>query len=237
MNLADFKISIKEVEKLLKRLELLRMKGIKSLNDDGVSYAFKNASQGSNYFNVFNIGLENYDYDFLLFDQSFFQFEFNYINDGTYEIRYAFFQNPFEYKTYKEFIQDIIFDDDEKNIDEVGELFIEEYNQFLSEQEINSNYTTIRYDSDFFNYKPLVHSVSHIHIGHANNIRIPINKIISPLMFTLFVVKHVFYYQWKEMVTNDIDFVKNALEIGLKSAVNLSVDHWCENEGLELFLS
>ncbi len=237
MNISSFNISLSEAEKFFKKLELFRMKGIKSINLDGVSSSFKNASQEESYFNAYNIGLGNYDYDFLLNDQSFFQFEFKE-NDSFIDIRYAFFQNPVNYKTYAEFLQ---YEIEEGNLNEtpeqIGSLLEEEYNQFLNEQEINSNHTTIRYDSDFSNYTPLIHSVSHLHIGHRNNIRIPINKTITPLMFVLFVIKNVYYYEWKKIVSKDKAYLKQTFNKGLNGSIILKRDKWILNEELELFLT
>lgn len=53
-------------------------------------------------------------------------------------------------------------------------------NQFLNEQSLSNQYTVMRYDYDQKGYRPLIHAVSHLHIGFNNNVRIPLNKVISP---------------------------------------------------------
>jgi len=237
MNIADFIISLSEVEKTLKSFDLFRMRGIKSINGDGVSPQFKLASIKDDYINAYTEGLRYNDYDFLLNDQSYFQFEFKK-TDSFIDIRYAFFHNPINYITYSEYIQEQLktFGMMESP-EEIGTLLEEEYNQFLNEQDLKLNYTTIRYDSDYGNYKPLVHSVSHIHIGHSNNMRIPINKIISPLNFVLFTIKHVYYQEWKGKVKTDLDYIKERMAISKHGEQNLPNHIWDEMEKIELYLN
>lgn len=237
MNESQFNISVNNAYKFLKHCNLFRMKGIKSLVEHGVSDEFKEASQGGKYYDAYTKGLENYDYDVLLMDQSFFQFEYLHKQDCD-EIRYAFFQNPIDFISYKEYLEiDPVCSSLDESIDEIGDIFYGEYQQFLDEQEMNSVYTTIRYDSDLSNYLPLIHSVSHIHIGHNNNVRIPINKLISPLRFVAYVVKHVYYYLWKDLVSNDLVYLKSILEESNHGCQLLDGSKWNSVEELELYLT
>lgn len=235
ISLEAFNKSVNDVERLLKKMEFLRMRGTKCINKVGVSASFKAASQNDNYIKTYFTGLENYDFDYLLSDQSFFQFEFT-PTEHFIDIRYAFFQNPVKYKTYEEFLQEHLNITTVEEIDGVGSLFEEDYRQYLEEQEFISNYCTIRYDSDYKSYKPLIHSVSHLHIGHQNNIRIPINKVITPLKFVLFVIKHVYYHKWRDMVNHESQYLTKLLNKGRREGFNLSADKWAKNEELELFL-
>ena len=236
MTEANFNISFAKIEATLKSFDLLKMKGIKNLINDGVSDEFKKASLSNKYYEAYKIGLENYDFDFLLNDESYFQFQ--YINkEGILEIRYAYFQNPFEYLTYEEYLEnEIDLDEINESIESIGNIFEVEYNQFLNEQELTSNYSTIRYDSDFKNYKPILHSVSHIHIGHLNNIRIPLDKILSPLRFVLFTLKHIYYHNWKDKWENDKEDLITRLKDCTNGEENLSAEFWGEEEKIELHL-
>lgn len=236
MNLANFNISLIEVERTLKSFNLFRMNGIKSINETGVSSQFKSLSIKESYVNAYLEGLKYYDYDFLLSDQSYFQFEFKK-TETFIDIRYAFFQNPINHITYLSYIEEQIKNFDlVESIEDIGELLEDEYNQYLNEQDLKSSYTTIRYDSDLSNYRPLIHSISHLHIGHMNNLRIPLNKIISPLQFVLFTIKHVYYQEWKEKVESEFEFIKERLATSKNGEVVLSKDKWDEIEAIELFL-
>jgi hypothetical protein len=236
MNLATFKISMIEVAETLKLFELFRMKGIKSINDDGVSEEFKSASIQDDYFKAYLAGLNNYDYDFLLQDQSYFQFEFQK-TEQFIETRYAFFQNPITYISYSEYVRKELENMNlEWTEEDIGATLDDEYNQYLNEQELKSNYTTIRYDSDLPNYRPLIHAVSHLHIGHLNNVRIPLDKVISPLKFALFTIKHVYYQEWKKIVDGQLNTLQERLLTSKHGELLLDEEMWRELERLEIFL-
>jgi hypothetical protein len=182
MTVGKFQTSLEDAKKLLEKIDLFRQKGIKQINTTGVSDEFKTASQKADYFQVYKTAKKNFDYDFLLKDESFFQFEFKprpHPHDCPI-VRYAFFQNPQEYKSYRDYLleQEII----QENDSEDDEIFREEYEQFLIEQQLNLSSTTIRFDVDIQNYRPRIHSFAHIHIGHKSDIRIPCDKILTPFI-------------------------------------------------------
>lgn len=230
MNVSIFNISMREVEVVLKQFQLFQMKGIKNLNEDGVSDLFKKSTQKDNYWQVYRTGLENYDYDFLLTDQSYFQFEFSQGKEGM-EARYAFFQNPLNFVSYDDFL--VYFGITVEEAEEVD--LIAEYEQFLNEQSLNNQYTVMRYDYDQKGYRPLIHAVSHFHIGFNNNVRIPLNKVISPLRFLLFVLKHVYLNEWSEMCKND--YIRSKLEQCCSNDEMLSSIQWQDVERLEMHLN
>ena len=239
MNLVHFKRSLIQCEKTLKELNVFRHKGPKNINIDGVSDAFKYSSQEGDYIKIYRTGLDNLDYDFLLFDESFFQFSIEIADSDILSIRYAFFQNPQSYKSYEEFLETLresglIIDETNEMI---GDTFHEDYNQFLSELNFNSNFTTIRYDYDSFNYHPLIHSISHFHIGTSDNVRIPCDKIISPIKFLLFVLKHTYYYLWKEWITAENKEIFSKLITSKRECKIVNGIYWNKLEQNELFIT
>lgn len=236
MTTSGFMTSFHNIEKVLKEFNLFRMSGVKSIYKEGVSNSFKTASIKDDYFDCYSTGLENFDYDFLLQDESYFQFEYD--NSGTnISIRYAFFQNPIDYKSYDEFINEEIIPSGLINsLEEAGSLFHEEYKQFINEQQIKNKYLTIRYDVDYPNYYPNVHSVSHLHIGHQNNLRIPIEKFITPLRFVIFIIKNVYYREWKSFVDTNPQYINQILRKCSNGETLLSNKDWCTIEKLDLYL-
>jgi hypothetical protein len=236
MTTSGFMTSFNEIEKVLKKFNLFRMKGVKSLYKEGVSDDFKNASIKEDYFSCYSTGLNNFDYDFLLKDESYFQFEYD--NSSKFlEIRYAFFQNPVDYKTYEEFIIEVIIPSNlVDSIDEAGSLFEEDYKQFLNEQDVKNKYLTIRYDVDYINYHPIVHSLSHLHIGHQNNLRIPVEKFLTPLRFVIFIIKNVYYREWKSFVDSDPDYINQMLRKCSNGETLLHNNYWDRIEKLDLYL-
>ncbi len=237
MTVGKFQASLEDARKLLEKTDLFRQKGIKQINTSGVSDEFKTASQKADYFQVYKTAKKNFDYDFLLKDESFFQFEFKpHSNPHDCPIvRYAFFQNPQEYPSYRDFLleQGVIQEEDSED----DEIFREEYEQSLIEQQINLSSTTIRFDVDTQNYRPRIHSVAHIHIGHKSNIRIPCDKILTPLMFVVFVLKHAYYNDWKNIIENTDRQVLDSLQRSKNDTLPLSENHWIPEEKHELFIT
>lgn len=236
MTTSTFCTSYNSISKILKELDLFRMKGIKTLYKDGVSDIFKKASISDNYFEVYKKGLENNDFDFLLKDESFFQFEF--VSTNKYlEVRYAFFQNPIDYISYESYVNNFIIEHSmTETVNEIGSIFQEEYEQFLSEQELKSKYLTIRYDVDYPNYKPNVHSVSHLHIGHQNDLRIPIEKFITPVSFVIFIIKNVYYKEWKQIIKDNPHYIYKVLKDCKNGELVVPNKYWNNFEKLELYI-
>lgn len=230
MNISIFNISMKEVEEVLKEFQLFQMRGIKNLNEDGVSDQFKKSTQEDNYWQIYRTGLENYDYDFLLTDQSYIQFECSQLEEEMI-IRYAFFQNPLNFVSYEDFLSRFeITEEEAKEVD-----LRAEYEQFLNEQSLSNQYTVMRYDYDQKGYRPLIHAVSHLHIGFNNNVRIPLNKVISPLRFLLFVLKHVYLNKWIEMCKSD--YIRLKLERCCSNNQMLDSIQWQQVERLDMHLN
>lgn len=231
MTIGAFNSSLVLVEKILKESNLFKQKGVKPIGE--ISQEFKNTSIKGSYFDTYKVGIKNLDYDFLLNDDSFFQFVFIPNSQNLPSIRYAFFQNPQEFISYEEYLFS-----EEVSYEEVGDSLLEYYQQFLTEAEINSNSSTLRYDLDHLNHSPLIHATSHLHIGKGENVRIPCDKIMSPLSFAMFVIKHVYYNNWKQLISDTQWFQNNYLNTLKSSCTNVIMPYWVVNpEAKEFFLT
>jgi hypothetical protein len=228
MNIASLQSSLVDGIACLKELGLYKSKGVKLIYKDGVSDDFKKSSLSGDYLKIYQTAIENLDYDVLLIDDSIFQFEID--EEGA---RFAYFQNPSDYVSYQDFILKY-FDD---YTPEHEDHFLIEYEQFRNEQNINASAITIRYDLDSPNYNPNIHSISHYHIGNQNNVRIPCDKIITPLSFILFVIKHVYYYEWKEAIENKNTVLNDFLDASKNECKNLEIAKWIDIEKREFFLT
>jgi len=238
MNISIFNQSLADSLTLMDKLELLKMRGIKVINEDGLSEQFRRILLQESYGKIYRMGKENLDFDCLLIDDSYFQFEFQKLESGKFNLRYAFYQNPqlfVEYDEYqKEFMRREQIDEDE--IPDWEPYVKEYYDQFLLEQELNSGSVPIRYEVDVVNYKPQIHSYSHLHIGNFTNIRIPCDKYLTPLKFVLFVIKHVYYNIWRKCIQTENAHLLEALETAKRNCVKLTIDQFNVNEKLELYL-
>lgn len=237
MNKAQFNISIKDSERLLKKFELFKSIGPKG---NGVySPEFLKLSKKNNLIEVYKCAIQNFDYDIILFDDSVIQYQFN---KRTNDLRYVYIQNPYKFISKEEYLMTLY---DKKEIDELTETDFEallldinenDYEQFLNEQSLNSTANYFRYDYSKVGYLPLLHSCSHIHIGTNQNIRIPVAKILTPQKFTKFLIKNTYYDVWKTVFEADDSLVDKIGKMK-RRCIDLPGEEWTDIEKNELYLS
>ncbi|WP_070120434.1 DUF2290 domain-containing protein [Bacillus marinisedimentorum] len=203
MNIGSFLSSLRDVKYTLKEAELLKEINTTreiTLDFGKFSESFLQVFQKNDYSKIYRTAMENNDYDFLLTDDSFFQFSCT-PKEGNLEhgsIRYAYYENPRNYPTYEEFIETIGF-----SYEQCRDEFQNEYEQSIAEAKLKNTVTPIRYDYDFQLYEPIHHPISHIHIGHNNELRLPSDKILTPAKFVNFVLQNTYRRQWKSTFQND----------------------------------
>lgn len=166
--------------RLLKEIELLDEINYSipenSFDIKKFSKEFLSISQKGDYKEIYDCAMKNKDYDFRLKDNSIMQFTIEKDNkNNIIKMRYAFYKSPY-----------LIFKKDEQ---EYTDMFL-------------NNYVSIRYDYDVKEYKEVIHPISHLHIGNDNNLRIPIDKILEPLEFGIFIVRNIYKNEW-EILLND----------------------------------
>lgn len=196
MNEAAFLISIRDSEKVLKDLGLLKKKNY--INSNQGTYKkysddFLKVARTGTYFDIYRCAMENDDYDFLLEDGSFFQFSYD-MEERNENIRMAYYPSICNLE-YREFLMEQ-FGIDES---ECGADYIELYQQYVIEQE-PENVTPMRYDFNVKLYKEIIHSAAHFHIGYEENIRIPVEKRLKPLLFTKMAIEFFYYEKWKKVI-------------------------------------
>ena len=160
------------------------------------------------YADVFLTGLEQQDYCFLLDDHSFFQLFYAEGARGRFSIRYAFYPNPFPYVSLEGFLADLGLSGSDPQA-------IEFYHQHLSEQSGVDGFGPFRYEVDFNAHRPLRHPCAHLHVGHHTPTRIPLDKILSPKAFVLFMTKCNFPDAW--CASDKTAGVPNALDQALEA--------------------
>lgn len=188
--------------KLLKKVELFKIQNISrkmSFEKNKFSNDFIYQSQKNDYKKIYDVAMEKSDYDILLKDSSFFQFSYEKNKDNEInEIRYAYYNIPYDVDDYYKFLKKQGF-----HYEEVGDEFLDIYEQYISEAQLKSQVIPIRYDYDILRCKPIIHASSHLHIGHNNDIRIPCDKVLSPQTFVSFVIRHVYFEDYKNKVEDD----------------------------------
>ncbi|MDA2261063.1 DUF2290 domain-containing protein [Bacillus cereus group sp. Bc200] len=203
MNVGSILDSLNDVKRILKGIELYKETNKTrkmSLFIDKYSEEFIKSSQGNNYELIYKTAMKNTDYDFLLVDDSFFQFSCMLV-DGNLDkgsIRYAYYENPRSYPTYENFLENLGF-----TYEECGDEWRLDYEREIDEARLKNSVTPIRYDYDFKIYQPIHHPVSHIHIGHNNDVRIASSKILTPAKFVSFVLRNTYKKQWKSAFSKE----------------------------------
>lgn len=198
MNEASFIISLKESEKLLKNLGLIKRNNYS--NSGRTSYKkysqdFLYATRKGTYSDIYKCAMENDDYDFLLQDGSFFQFTID--TKGKHEdVRMAYYPSLCKME-YEEFLIEYLGVKEE----ECGAEYIDLFQQYVIEQD-PEKITPVRYDYNIELYEEIIHSAAHLHIGYEENIRIPIKKRMKPLLFTKMIIEFFYYEKWKNCIKN-----------------------------------
>jgi hypothetical protein len=91
-----------------------------------------------------------------------------------------------------------------------------EYEVYLSTCTLKEAVAPIRYDFSPDDYTEGIHPASHIHFGHANNIRVGTKKVLKPVSFCLFILRQSYPNKWIEL-------------LGITEA-----EHWSKSVRIEL---
>jgi hypothetical protein len=187
MNVGAFSDSRAEAKKLLKKCSLFKSDG----NGSSVDPSVLKLAMGDDYVKAYQAALDALAFDFLLMDDSFFQFSWEEQGD-SFRVRYAFYESPFEVIDYESYLARY-----ELEIGEAGGMFLDDYSQEVSQGVPKRCVCPLRYDFSGAEYTPGVHSASHLHVGHGNQLRINSRDVITPALFTAFAVKAAFFERWK----------------------------------------
>lgn len=232
MNIVSLLNNLNEVKSFLKSLDLLKSENLsrpRTLNPNKFSKKFWEICIDTDtlYHEVYQLAMENGDYDFILIDDSILQFSCDNYNYHTNigRIRYAYYQNPRIYPTYDEFLitNGLI-------PVECGDMFYEDYNQYIFEADLSKKITTVRYDYNYKDYNPPYHPISHLHIGHNNDVRIAIKRVLFPIKFTSFVVRNVYINKWQNVYTQNAIF-KDSILSKKNNCLILETTVFNEDEG------
>jgi hypothetical protein len=197
MNSKEFSSSMEEVKNILNKYEFTKQIGNykKPLLKDYPKY-----KKSEDFLDLYKSVMEDQEYHFLLFDNSFIRMEFE---EKKSILKYIFCPFPYDYISYEEFLKeyekDIIQEEiEEKNILKKDPEFI--YEQLLDEAPLKEPCYLIRYDYSEKEYDSGIHSVSHFHIGCANQIRITSSFLLTPLCFTMFIIKQIYHDSWLSLI-------------------------------------
>lgn len=195
MREADFWTSYKASTLLLRDLNMRK----NLQNHHGIPYSkdLVSVSKKGDIQALYAYMSDNLDYDILLADDSMLTMN---MEGGL--VRMVYLQNPIKHIDILEYVS--MYHKDDLNVcsvDDLREIYKEEYERHLATLELNKAAVYIRYDEDPTLYRPMVHPYIHLHIGMNNNIRIPSSVEMTPLTFILFILQQVYYDVWVKEFT------------------------------------
>jgi hypothetical protein len=140
----------------------------------------------------FDTCLAGSHYDYLLNDRSFLQFRRWSENGGEWKLSYSYYECPRITSTYENFLYDTF----QVRADEVEDNYQEEYETYLATQAVKETVTPMRYDLNVDDYTEGLHPISHLHVGHENDIRLALRKVLRPMSFLLLVIRQRYPRTW-----------------------------------------
>jgi hypothetical protein len=116
--------------------------------------------------------------------------QFWYAIANPYEVRYAYYPNPFRVISVGEFAREIGSDPNEEGL-------YEAYVQWLTEQVAVDRAPVVRYDLDFHRYREVRHPAAHFHLGRQPDSRWCVNRELTPYAFGLHIAKLFYHEEWR----------------------------------------
>lgn len=189
MNENDFARSLRAAAELFEFLGVFESCTTFSSHDPSEKFRRLAYSADVRYADLYRVGLANHDYSFLLNDLSYVQYYCHRV-DGILGLRYAFYPNPYDFMPYSAFLEEL-------GMESAGADSYEMYLEYLSEANESGHVPPIRYDLAYRDYEALEHPTSHLHLGLHEDNRWPLDRVLTPLAFSLLIAKMFYSGQWK----------------------------------------
>lgn len=155
-----------------------------------ISEAFRDISLANNarYEEIYRKGMELVHYNFMLTDYSYFQFSW-FSKDN---VRYAYYPNPFARE------RSMLADHQRlRELEEAGWLTHEEWLAVISDHHVANRDPMIRFEHAENEYRAFHHPCAHLHIGHPPRGRWCVARVLTPVAFTMLILKHQYPQEWQ----------------------------------------
>ncbi|WMN15454.1 DUF2290 domain-containing protein [Pseudomonas piscis] len=222
---AEFSRSIRKCIDIAAELALLEQCGpAHSLDASG---DFKKASRRVDYYReLYDVGTRNQDFNFMLKDQSFFQFS---EQRGGEDFRFAYYPNPYsfvEYKSERVAASELL---------ESGDITDLEFDQLISECNFTSDIPLIRYDYSPGQYCQKYHPAAHFHIGFRSENRWPVKRALTPVAFFLKILSHYYINAWRGAESPDgTNYLEQRYRMEVNACALLEINYFSEEESQRL---
>jgi hypothetical protein len=150
------------------------------------------------YYEQWNMHNEMYWYQLKIDDQSLFFFKEDSFKYMMSPFANLLTQEEFQQDSLKNLIRDGYSEAESMSLIEEG--IDKDYSDYLDTESSFKVSTPVRLDIHPDQYHPTHHPVTHLHIGHDNESRIPVKKIMTPFSFVGFIVATFYPEAWKRLV-------------------------------------
>lgn len=200
MRTGNFASSIRRSWQLASQLELGRSFSMPTSLAVDPEFRDLLFDQDSSYEQTYLLGLKKSHYNFIIDDFSYFQFS---LFDDS--VRYAFFPNPFDYEN-----EELSPEELETQLQE-GLISFEDYADLVSESLATIGVPPFRYEFAPSQYREIRHPCSHFHIGHHSENRWPVERKLTPLAFTMLIMRSYHSKRWERFADDGHD-LSNSLD-------------------------
>lgn len=142
----------------------------------------------SSYREIYLTAVSQSYYNLILLDYSILQFSW----DSKDALRLAYLPNPW-ISGAPEVTRSVA---KWEAFEEQGILSSNEVDQLIGELPYLGSIPPIRFEFSLSQYKEHIHPVAHLHIGRHTDNRWPLARVLSPLTFTMMIVKFYYGDQW-----------------------------------------
>lgn len=185
---------LNECSTFLKNIGILKEYNRNQANPKNPGAIFRNLDYEEHWKIVF----QNHFYTFIFEDNSMICFENKILNVEDY-VCFSYLECPYYSLTYQNYLSDLDF-----CYEEVGDAFLQEYEQYLYEQGAKEHVTPIRYEYRPDQHNPGIHPASHLHIGYKNDLRLGCGVLFTPVMFVLFILRQLYPALWQGLINAEI---------------------------------
>jgi hypothetical protein len=229
MKMGLFAAQVNEVEQVFKDLGLLAERVLRPPYANYAAYAFRGLRYIECWRKCFDLQL----YDLRLRDDGLIQFRANSFKPLSFS--YAFYECPYHVlPSLDDYIEQVQLES-EAGIGTTGYEFdlLREYD-FL-QPTLKDIVTPLRYDYSPEIYTESRHPAAHMHFGFANEIRVGTKKVLRPLSFTLFIVRHYYPDHWQQLIEKTgADILCRNVHEGLD---DVSDQYWGPKDKWEMLLA
>lgn len=197
-----FHADLGEIEQLLRDRSLFRERNAVRRKRLGAADL-----SGLNYKEQWDKLFAENDYDFQLVDQSILSFQGS---DAHNDVRYVWLESPKSIEPIFEFariylaellgIDSLSQEQIDALMDEYGEDITLAYEAHVAESPLKQHVTPLRYELHHSGYREGYHPLSHLHVGQNENIRLGCLHVLTPMAFTMFVLRHVYCEHWRALL-------------------------------------